>query len=169
MLGNAILDDWRSRTQTGTARVRAYYDVIPARESELTLDSARRNVHGDPLPRLSWRDADVSRDSRPWIEEQLKGLFESMARAGNGRVIRTGSDSFQDHPAGGCRMGRDASTGVVDSRGRTFEHENLFVVGAPAMVSGSCANGTLTFCALSLRSAEEIGKAFEARTDARRE
>ena len=105
----------------------------------------------------------MSRDLRGWTEEQIKALFESLAKAGNGRVIRTASDSFQDHPAGGCRMGKDASTGVVDSWGRAFEHQNLFVVGAPTMVSGSCANGTLTFCALSLRSAQEIGREFSAR------
>jgi choline dehydrogenase-like flavoprotein len=163
MFGDAILKDWRDRTQTGTARVRCYYDVIPARDSELTLDSTRRNAIGDPLPKLTWRDDPVSRELRAWTEDQLKGVFETMARAGNGRVIRTGSDSFQDHPAGGCRMGKDASTGVVDSWGRAFEHENLFVVGAPNMVSGSCANGTLTFCALSLRSAAEIGRSFPAR------
>jgi quinoprotein glucose dehydrogenase len=163
MLGDAIMNDWRERTQTGSARVRCYYDVIPARESELTLDATRRNAHGDPLPKLAFRDADVSRDLRVWSEDQIKALFESLARAGNGRVIRTASDSFQDHPAGGCRMGRDAASGVVDSWGRTFEHENLFVVGAPTMVSGSCANGTLTFCALSLRSALEVGREFPER------
>lgn len=163
LLGDSLLQDWRNRTQTGTARVRCYYDVIPARESELTLDPARRNALGDPLPRLSWRDADASRDLRGWTEEQIRALFETLARAGNGRVIRTASDSFQDHPAGGCRMGRDASTGVVDSWGRTFEHPNLFVVGAPTMVSGSCANATLTFCALSLRSASEIGREYPER------
>jgi quinoprotein glucose dehydrogenase len=169
MLGDAILKDWRERTQTGTARVRCYYDVIPARDSELTLDSSHKNALGDPLPKLTWRDDPVSRDLRGWTEEQIKALFETMARAGNGRVIRTASDNFQDHPAGGCRMGKDASTGVVDSWGRSFEHENLFVVGAPTMVSGSCANGTLTFCALSLRSAAEIGREFAQRPDVRGE
>ena len=167
MLGDQVLADWRQRAQAGTARVRCYYDVIPSAGSRLTLDAARRNAHGDPLPRLDWADADVSRDLRGWSEEQIRALFENMARAGGGRVIRTASDSFQDHPAGGCRMGRDASTGVVDSWGRTFEHENLFVVGAPTMVSGSCANGTLTFCALSLRSAAEIGRAFPERANGR--
>ena len=81
-----------------------------------------------------------------------------MAKAGNGKVLRTSVDSFQDHPAGGCRMGSDRATSVVDSWGRTHDHENLFIVGAPTCVSGSCANATLTFCALSLRSAQEIGK-----------
>ena len=45
-----------------------------------------------------------------------------------------------------------------DSSGRTHDHENLFVVGAPTMVSGGCANGTLTFSALALRSAGEIAR-----------
>ncbi|MBT7501609.1 MAG: GMC family oxidoreductase, partial [Gemmatimonadales bacterium] len=63
-----------------------------------------------------------------------------------------------DHPAGGCRMGDDPGTSVVDSWGRAHDHENLFVVGAPTHVSGGCNNGTLTFSALSLRAAEEIGR-----------
>jgi choline dehydrogenase-like flavoprotein len=163
LLGDAQMADWRARTATGTARVRCYYDVIPARESEVTLDPSRRNVHGDPLPRLSWHDAEVSRNLRGWSEERIRELFDTLARAGGGRVLRTSSDAFQDHPGGGCRMGSDGATSVVDSHGRSHDHDNLFVVGAPTMVSGSCANGTLTFCALALRSAAEIGNAFTSR------
>ena len=55
-------------------------------------------------------------------------------------------------------MGDDPSSSVVDKWGRTHDHENLFVVGAPTCVSASCANATLTFCALSLRSAEAISR-----------
>jgi quinoprotein glucose dehydrogenase len=168
MLGDEILSDWRARTETATARVRCYYDVIPSRESALTLDASRKNAWGDPLPKLTWRDADVSRELRGWSEERIGELFQTLARAGNGRVLRTASDDFQDHPAGGCRMGNTAAEGVVDSHGRTHEHENLFVVGAPTAVSGSCANGTLTFCALALRSAAEIGREYPAREPARR-
>lgn len=60
-------------------------------------------------------------------------------------------------------MGNDADTSVCDSSGRTHDHENLFVVGAPTMVTGGCANGTLTFVALGLRAAREIGRAFPTR------
>jgi choline dehydrogenase-like flavoprotein len=38
-----------------------------------------------------------------------------MARAGGGRLVRTNVDNFQDHPAGGCRMGSDPATSVVDA------------------------------------------------------
>jgi quinoprotein glucose dehydrogenase len=163
MLGDAILDDWRKRTRTGTARVRAYYDVIPDRSSELTLDATRKNAWGDPLPKLSFRDAPESVELRAATEDSIRGLFTKMAKAGDGTVVRTSVDNFQDHPAGGCRMGSDASSSVVDSRGRAHDHENLFVVGAPTSVSGSCANATLTFCALALRSAHEIERAFPKR------
>jgi quinoprotein glucose dehydrogenase len=161
MLGDAIFDDWRARTKTGTARVRAYYDVIPDRASELTLDGTRKNEWGDPLPKLAFRDAPESAALRERTEDSIKTLFADMAKAGGGRLARPASvDNFQDHPAGGCRMGSDAATSVVDSWGRTHDHENLFVVGAPTAVSGGCANATLTFCALALRSAHEIEKTF---------
>jgi quinoprotein glucose dehydrogenase len=164
MLGDEILADWRKRSARGVARMRAYYDVIPDRSSQLTLDDSRKTAWGDPLPKLAFRDAPESAEVRGWTEDSIRALFAELARAGGGEVQRTQSDAFQDHPAGGCRMGSDPATSVTDSWGRTHDHENLFVVGAPTCVSGSCANATLTFCALALRSAEEIGRAFPIRT-----
>ena len=161
LLGDAIMRDWRERTKTGVARVRAYYDVIPDRASELTLDTTRKNAWGDPLPKLAFRDAPESAALREYSNDTLKALFARMAKAGNGTVMQVEEDDgkgWQDHPAGGCRMGNDPASSVVDSWGRTHDHENLFVVGAPTCVSGSCANSTLTFCALALRSAEEIAR-----------
>jgi quinoprotein glucose dehydrogenase len=163
LLGDELLADWRRRTATGTARVRAYYDVIPDRESALTLAGSPRTPWGDPLPRLDFRDAPESAAARAWSEERIRALFADMAKAGGGAVLSTRSDSFQDHPAGGCRMGNDPATSVTDAWGRSHDHENLFVAGAPTCVSGGCANATLTFCALSLRTAAELGKEFPAR------
>jgi glucose dehydrogenase len=164
LLGDELLTDWRRRAATGTARVRAYYDVLPDRESALTLHPSRRTPWGDPLPVLAFRDAPESVALRGPTEAAIRTLFEEMAKAGNGRVFSTRSDSFQDHPAGGCRMGTDPSSSVTDAWGRTHDHENLFVAGAPTCVTASCANGTLTFCALALRSAAELGKDFPARS-----
>ncbi len=159
MLGDEILADWRRRTQTGTARVRCYYDVLPDRSSELTLDATRKTPWGDPLPRLAFRDAPESVALRGFTEDKIRALFTDMARAGNGQVNGTPrADNFQDHPSGGCRMGDDPMTSVTDSWGRTHDHDNLFVAGAPTCVSGSCANATLTFCALALRTAEAVAK-----------
>ena len=76
--------------------------------------------------------------------------------AGHGRIVNTGEGGYLDHPADGCRMGTDPASSVCDSYGRTHDHENLFVVGAPTLPTAGCTNGTLTFVALTLRSAEAI-------------
>ena len=52
LLGDAILDDWRGRVENGTCRMRAYYDVIPAKESAITLDPNRTNPWGEPMPSI---------------------------------------------------------------------------------------------------------------------
>ncbi len=161
LLGDEIMRDWRERTRTGVTRVRAYYDVIPDRSSELTLDPSRRTPLGDPLPRIVFRDAPESVALRAYSNDTIRGRFAAMARAGDGTVLQVEEDDgkgWQDHPAGGCRMGSDPASSVVDGWGRTHDHDNLFVVGAPTCVSGSCANATLTFCALGLRSAAEIAR-----------
>jgi len=166
LFGDALLDDWRGRTRQGVARVRAYYDVLPAKESEVTLDGSLRNPWGDPMPRLTFRDAPESVALRSWTEETIRDLFRRMARAGDGEVISSESaagDIGQEHPGGGCRMGDDPATSVVDKDGRAHDHENLFIAGAPTNVTASCCNGTLTFAALGLRTAARVGASFRAR------
>jgi glucose dehydrogenase len=156
LIGDALMDDWRTRTKRGRARVRMYYDVHPDAESRLTLDTLRRNRHGDPLPTIAHKldTATLARETHS--KRHIEDLFVALAKNSNGRVISTQYGDYLDHPTGGCRMGADAATSVTDSYGRTHDHENLFVVGAPTLPTGGCANGTLTFSALTIRSAEHI-------------
>ena len=157
LFGDELLDDWRGRTKRASARVRGYYDVHPDIESKLTLDPSNRNRYGDPMPKIAQRfdAATVEREDR--VHKHLLGVFERMARASNGKVLTENwGGMLLDHPGGGCRMGTDPTESVCDSSGRTHDHENLFVVGAPTTPTGGCTNGTLTFAALTLRSAPKI-------------
>jgi quinoprotein glucose dehydrogenase len=163
LLGDSVLDDWRGRTGQGAARLRAYYDVLPARDSALTLDPTRRNEWGDVMPRIDFVDSEESLRLREHTETQIRNVFESLVRAGGGRILSTNVQNAYDHPGGGCRMGDDPATSVVDSFGRSHDHDNLFVIGAPTIVTAGCANGTLTTSALSLRSAVEIGRELPVR------
>lgn len=159
LLGDELVDNWRTRLTRGTARVRGYYDAHPHRESRLTLDSTTTNRWGDPMPAVR-HQVDEATDARAAsTRAHFEALFARLARANDGRVGRISGLSYQDHPAGGCRMGTDPATSVVDSFGRTHDHENLFVVGAPTLPTGGTTNGTLTFVALTLRSAPEILRA----------
>jgi quinoprotein glucose dehydrogenase len=158
LLGDALMADWRTRITRSTARVRAYYDVHPDKESRLTLDPSSKNRFGDPLPVIQ-HHLDAPTEARAAAtREHIQKVFTSLAKANDGRVGQVSALSYQDHPAGGCRMGTDPATSVVDSHGRTHDHRNLFVVGAPTLPTGGCTNGTLTFVALALRSADEIAR-----------
>lgn len=166
LLGDDLLADWRSRAlEGGTARVRAYYDVLPARESRVTLDPSARNPWGDPLPRVRFRDSGASAALRAHSEETIADLFRRVARAGDGEVLSVRPGEGREHPGGGCRMGEDPERSVVDPWGRTHDHENLWVVGAPTMVTASCTNGTLTMAALGIRAAAALGREFPAREE----
>jgi quinoprotein glucose dehydrogenase len=158
LLGDAVLADWRRRSSRATARVRAYYDVHPDRDSRLSLESGRRTPWGDPLPTIAHRADAASRGRVDATHAHVKGVFERMAGHADGRLFGLEVGTYLDHPAGGCRMGTDPATSVCDSYGRTHDHENLFVVGAPTLPTGGCTNGTLTFVALTLRSAERIAE-----------
>jgi quinoprotein glucose dehydrogenase len=157
LLGDELLADWRSRVVRGAARVRAYYDVHPSADSSLTLDPAKKNSWGDPLPAIRHVLDDKTVARKATTRTHILGVFDRLAKANNGRVFGVSEGNYLDHPGGGCRMGTDPASSVCDSFGRTHDHENLFVVGSATVPTGGCTNGTLTFVALTLRSAGEIG------------
>ena len=57
-------------------------------------------------------------------------------------------------------MGTDPASSVCDSYGRAHDHPNLFIVGAPTLPTGGCTNATMTFSALTLRSAEHLAHGY---------
>ena len=158
LLGDDLLADWRDRAKRGTARVRGYYDVHPDRDSSLTLDTGSRNRWGDPLPAIEHKLDAATRQRQQYTNEHFQKLFQTLAKANNGKILSTSLSNYLDHPAGGCRMGTDPATSVCDSFGQTHDHENLFVVGSPTLPNAGCTNGTLTFVALTLRSAERVAQ-----------
>lgn len=159
LLGDAVMADWRTRTTRATARVRAYYDIHPDRTSELTLDPSAKNGYGDPMPKIVHRPDAASVARHDATVAHVRGVFERMAAHHNGVMRPLNFGTYWDHPAGGCRMGTDPASSVTDSFGRSHDHPNLFVVGSPTLPTAGCTNGTLTFSALTLRSADHIADA----------
>jgi glucose dehydrogenase len=160
LLGEELMADWRSRTRGSSVRLRAYVDVHPSADSRLTLDQSKRNRYGDPMPAIVHRFDEATMARAADTKTHVLGVFNTLAKAGNGRIVSNSEGDYLDHPGGGCRMGTDPATSVCDSFGRTHDHENLFVVGAPTTPTGGCTNGTLTFVALTLRSADAVARGF---------
>ena len=160
LFGDDVVNDWRGRAKRGTARVRAYYDVHPAENSELTLDPSNKNRFGDPMPKIVHRLDAQTQALAASTKQHLTQVFDRIAKTDAAKIVSTTEGRYLDHPAGGCRMGNDPATSVCDSHGQTHDHRNLFVVGAPTLPNAGCTNGTLTFVALTLRSAERIAERF---------
>lgn len=159
LLGDEVLADWRNRNKKSVARVRSYIDVHPDQDSAVTLDPAHRNSWGDPLPKVTHKFNAATQARWPATKQHIQDVFTRLARNDNGRIMRVAQGDYLDHPVGGCRMGTNPSSSVCDSWGRTHDHENLFVVGAPTLPAAGCTNGTLTFVAVTLRSARAIAEA----------
>ena len=124
MLGDEILDDWRTRTKTGRRACARTTTSSPIARASSRSTRRAKNEWGDPLPKLAFRDAPESAALRAQTEDSIKALFANMAKAGNGNVLRTSVDNFQDHPAGGCRMGSDPAIErrrLVGTRARSRE------------------------------------------------
>jgi quinoprotein glucose dehydrogenase len=160
LLGDELLNEWRSRALKGSSvRLRAYYDSHPSRDSRLTLDPTSKNRYGDPMPAIVHRLDAAAETREAATMAHVTSVFERMSRASNGRLTsKPVNSTYWDHPAGGCRMGTNPAASVCNSHGRTHDHENLFVIGAPTLPTGGCTNGTLTFVALTLRSAQHIAE-----------
>lgn len=162
LLGDEVMEDWRARTKGSSVRLRTYLDVHPSADSRLSLDQGTKNRYGDPMPKIVHRFDEATTARQAASRQHVLDLFARLARASNGKIVSTFEGDYLDHPAGGCRMGTDPATSVCDSHGRTHDHENLYVVGAPTLPTGGCTNGTLTFVALTLRSATRIAERLGA-------
>jgi choline dehydrogenase-like flavoprotein len=67
------------------------------------------------------------------------------------------------HIMGTYRMGEDKKTSVVNSFQRSYDHDNLYLVGSGTFPTGGTANPTLTLSALALRTADNIGRDLKSR------
>lgn len=160
MLGDEILKDLRA--QRTRVSVKSYLSVAASPQSRLFLDKSRRNRWGDPLPTVNdYANREAAAISRN-PPRRLQAVLEKLRRHSISQVGPLEA-RMSIHPSGGCRMGVDATKSVCDEFGRCHDHENLVILGAPTCVSGGCVNSTLTFVALALRSAAEVGKAFPRR------
>jgi cholesterol oxidase len=66
------------------------------------------------------------------------------------------------HCIGGCVMGRDAESGVIDAQHRVFNYDNLYVVDGAAVGANLGVNPSLTITALAERAMSFIPPASGA-------
>ncbi len=135
----------------GTARASAA--MAPLLGMGRDVPGGRMELRGDRLV-LTWR----GQASRAYFQG-LEATARRLGRALGGRVVRLGGPFarlLSVHPLGGCSMGRSAQEGVVDSYGRVFGHERLYVCDGSILPGPVGVNPSMTIAALGERIAEEL-------------
>jgi choline dehydrogenase-like flavoprotein len=152
LVGKALDREIR-RLAACTARLTVEHEILPHAENRLTL-SAKRDWLGLNKPNIHYDVGDyVRRSAKEYTVPRLQRL-----------AVALGATSFElspeflnsDHIMGGCIMGSDPATSVVDADCRSHDHDNLFLPGGGAMPSGTASNSTLTMAALALKAADAI-------------
>ncbi len=129
-----------------------YHEMLPNPDSYIDLDPEALDEYGLPQPRRHWKltgsDWKLHNDMNKWCKEILES-----SRA---RIHSTSPNPATNHEVGGCRMGSDPKTSVVDPFCRSHDVPNLYVVDASVFPSSSEKNPTLTIMALATRTADHI-------------
>jgi len=126
-------------------------------------DSNGRYVYraGD-RPKIVWSAASASRFHRTITAEmQAYTAMRNGHYIANPRTTLFGGRLVVPHPLGGCPMGTDVRTGVVDEVGRVFApgggvHDGLHVLDGSIIPRSLGVTPLLTICALAERAAERL-------------
>ncbi len=119
---------------------------LPLPENRVVLDPAGR-IH------LHWRPTNLESH-----RELVRRMSRALRRAGYPFIFRQqlGVEATS-HQCGTARMGTDPAASVVDSKCRSHDVENLWIVDASVFPSSAAANPALTIAATALRVAQEGG------------
>ncbi len=149
------------KDQLATKELGAWYvgsqmmgETIPKETNTLSLDASKKDAWGIPL-----LDINIGYDDND--EKMIKDFFEQMTemytKAGF-TEIKT-SDSKQApgldiHEMGGCRMGNDPKTSMLNKWNQLHACKNVFVTDGAMMTSTSTQNPSLTYMAFTARAAD---------------
>lgn len=142
-------------------------EVPPVESNRVTVDPSYTDPLGNMRPVVSYSLPEYTMKGIAYARELSKLIFRRLGAEdhthydpgdygyalyeGEGYNIRGGN-----HLAGTHIMGRSKDSSVVNSEQRSWDHENLYLVGGGSMPSIGTANITPTIAALCFRSAERM-------------
>lgn len=131
-----------------------YGEMLPNAGSYIDLDWSRKDAFGLPPARRSvvWGEND-----RKIFDAMQEWSVEILKSAG-AEILSVSGEPRTNHELGGCRMGADPRTSMVDANCRTHDVPNLYVVDGSVFPSASEKNPTHTIMALAARAADHVAE-----------
>jgi choline dehydrogenase-like flavoprotein len=124
-------------------------ELLPLPENRVTL-TEEKDQFGMPVARFDYTQCENDRANIAFSKKTMHAIWET---AGAQDVLTI--DRYA-HLVGGCRMGSDAASSVIDSDHRVWDVPNLFVCDGSVMPTQGSANPALTIMALASRLAERL-------------
>jgi choline dehydrogenase-like flavoprotein len=137
-----------------------YQEMLPNPESYIDLDYEHADEYGLPRAQRHWKLSDSD-----WkLHNDMKAHCKAILESSNAQIHSVSSAPETNHEIGGCRMGNDPQTSVLDKFCRSHDVPNLYVVDASVFPSASEKNPTLTIMALASRTADHIADRLRERS-----
>ncbi|AIY39394.1 2-Keto-D-gluconate dehydrogenase [Collimonas arenae] len=133
-------------------------EQLPLPQNRVVL-SSRKDALGIPTPQIHYQMDDYIHRGMALARVEY-GKIAKLMGGTNLRYSEEGKYSNNQHITGTLSMGGNPADSVVDSHGRSHDHDNLFIAGTGIMPTSATVNSTLTAVALGLRSTDLIKAAL---------
>jgi len=131
-------------------------EQLPDERNRIELDPEVKDEYGMPVPRISFELLENDKSMMLAMKRNLKEIYDA---AGATEILSMNYELGKSaHNAGGCRMGNDPRSSVLNSFCQSHDVPNLFVVDASCFVTFGTANPSLTIYAIAARASEYIVK-----------
>jgi choline dehydrogenase-like flavoprotein len=142
-------------------------EVPPMESNRVSVDPSYTDPLGNMRPIVSLNLPEYTMRGAAYARQLAKTLFARLGAEDHTQYDPSdyGFISYEGEPyairggnhlAGTHVMGNDKATSVVDTNQRSWDHDNLYLVGAGSMPTIGTANVTLTLAALAYRSARKM-------------
>jgi choline dehydrogenase-like flavoprotein len=129
-------------------------ETIPKESNYVALDKALVDPWGIPQLKIS---VEYDDNDRKMVKDFFEQMTEMYTKAGF-RNIRTNdtkrTPGLDIHEMGGARMGKDPKTSILNKWNAVHGCKNVFVTDGASMTSTSTQNPSLTYMAMTARSAD---------------
>ncbi len=138
-------------------------ETVPKSENHVRLSSDKKDAWG--IPQLV-TSVDYDENDTKLMNDFIEQGSEMLHKSGCRDI--SPSDSGQSpgldiHEMGGCRMGRDPKTSLLNEWNQLHACKNVFVTDGAAMTSTGNQNPSLTFMALTARAVDHAVKEMKKR------